>query len=80
MPQRSIRFPDDVHAALEAEALRLDRSFSWVVVKACELALQAQGAMIAQSDAAAAVTSMCRTCVQNGPPKTRPCIKCGHQR
>lgn len=23
---------------------------------------------------------MCRVCVKNGPPRTRPCAKCGHQK
>lgn len=34
MGQRSIRFPDDLEAAVEAEATTLDRSFSWVVLNA----------------------------------------------
>ncbi len=33
MPQRSIRFPDDLAAWIEAEAARLDRSFSWLVLR-----------------------------------------------
>lgn len=36
MPQRSIRFPDELAAAIEAEAARLDRAFSWVVLRASE--------------------------------------------
>jgi len=32
--QRSIRFPEDLAAAVEREAAELDRSFSWVVLNA----------------------------------------------
>lgn len=39
MPKCSIRFPEDLHAAIAAEAKRLDRTFSWVVVKACRQAV-----------------------------------------
>jgi hypothetical protein len=35
MSKRSIRFPDDLEQAIENEAERTDRSFSYVVVKAC---------------------------------------------
>lgn len=39
MPQRSIRFPDELVAVAEVEAARLERSFSWLVVRALEAAL-----------------------------------------
>lgn len=43
MPQRSIRFPDELHAAIEAEAAARDRSFSYVVLDAvrCQLRMPA---------------------------------------
>lgn len=39
MPQRSIRFPDDLAAAIEGEAVRLERSFSWVAINAMRAGL-----------------------------------------
>lgn len=40
MPVKSIRFSDELVRAVEAEAKELDRSFSWVVVKAVEAELR----------------------------------------
>jgi uncharacterized small protein (TIGR04563 family) len=39
--QKSLYFKADILAQLEAEAARLDRSFSWVVAKACSLGIDA---------------------------------------
>lgn len=40
--KRSVRFPDEIDARLVAEAGRLDRSVSWVVLRAVEKALGAE--------------------------------------
>lgn len=129
MPQRSIRFPDDLAARADAEAARLDRSFSWLVKRALEATLipdDLYAAIKAEAErrgrphsfssvliewakighaahghyadpVAAAETwrldvaavgasprtpatghvKLCSTCAKNGPPKTRPCRKCG---
>ena len=43
MPPKTIRFPDELAARVEERARCSDRSFSWVVLRAVEVALAAPG-------------------------------------
>jgi hypothetical protein len=43
MPPKTIRFPDSLAEKIQAEADRLDRSFSWVVLAACQFEINATG-------------------------------------
>lgn len=43
MAQRSVRFPDELAERADVEAARLERSFSWLVVRALEAALSQDG-------------------------------------
>lgn len=63
MPQRSIRFPDELAAQAEVEAARLERSFSWLVVRALEAAL---------SDTKGAPLATDQTAERGQEPETSP--------
>jgi hypothetical protein len=91
-----LRVSPSLKARLKDAAKADHRSLTSFVVATLESALSAsetregdwdkQGAIMEQAmkpahaKAAKGTGRMCRTCVQNGPPKARPCAKCGHQR
>jgi hypothetical protein len=52
MGQRSIRFPDELEARIQAVAVRDDRSFAYVVVRALESALSGVQDTLRDSDGA----------------------------
>jgi predicted transcriptional regulator len=49
MPPKTIRFSDDLAEKIQAKADKCDRSFSWVVLRACEVAIE--GEQVAQGRA-----------------------------
>lgn len=82
MPQRSIRFPDELAAQAEAEAARLERSFSWLVVRALEAALsdtkgadsieQAGSAPVPSTGRQPVTTAGSGSAMRHGEPAQKP--------